>query len=462
MDKEQERKASDPSTTSPAYEVMAPRWALIDALLGGTEAMREAGETYLPRHQEEEDIGYNDRLNSAVLYNMTEHTLESLTGRPFRSDPEVSSDTPAQVKALLGDVDLQGNALGPFARDWFRSGLAKGFCGVLVDYPRKDEAIKTKADETAAGLRPYWVAVTPDNILAADEETVGGVKRLVHVRIMESVTTRTGFTTETKRRIRVLEPGTVQFFDEEKDKRGKVTWKQGEKFTVDMDEIPMVIWYSTKQQGPLLCKPRLLDLAELNKCHWQSTADQRHILTVCRFPILVATGAAGPTSATGSEADEGITIGPNKVVYIPDSQGSLKYVEHTGAAIADGRQDLQDLERQMASYGGQFLAEQSGDQTATAKAIDTAEATSELAAMVKTFEDAVAKVFYYTAKWAGVADGKTGTIKLDSSWSQQAKTGGAQDSEEGGQGDEPAAETPGAKNPKPGAGKEQLQQEQQS
>lgn len=444
MDKEQERKAADPSTTSPAYEVMAPRWALIDALLGGTETMREAGETYLPRHQEEEDIGYNDRLKSAVLYNMTEHTLESLTGRPFRSDPDVSADTPAQVKALLDDVDLQGNALGPFCRDWFRTGLGKGFCGVLVDYPRKDETIKTKDDEVKAGLRPYWVMVTPDNILAADEETVAGVKRLVHVRIMESVTERIGFTTETKRRIRVLEPGMVQFYEEEKDRRGKITWKAGEKFAVDMDEIPMVIWYSTKQQAPLLCKPRLLDLAELNKCHWQSTADQRHILTVCRFPILVATGAAGPTSATGQEADDGITIGPNKVVYIPDAQGSLRYVEHTGAAIADGRQDLQDLERQMATYGGQFLTERSGDQTATAAAIDSAESTSELAAMAKTFEDAVAKAFYFAAKWAGVADGKTGTIRLDSSWSQQGQDGGAEEDKPD---DEPEPGPSGTKQP---------------
>lgn len=415
MDRELELKAKDPSTRLPAYAVMEPRWALIDALLGGTEAMRAAGEMFLPRHQAEEDIGYRDRLASATLYNMTEHTLESLVGRPFRSDPAVSDDTPPAVRALLDDVDLQGNAVGPFARDWFRSGLAKGFCACLVDFPRKDETIVTKEDASKAGLRPYWVQVEASRIIAVRSEIVGGVERLTHVRILETYEQPVGFTSVTKERIRVMEPGIVQFF-EKQVVRGKVNWQQGEKFSVDMDEIPLVIWYSTKREDHLLCKPRLLDLAELNKSHWQSYADQRHILTVCRFPILACSGSNGPTK---EGQDDSIVIGPNKVVYISDPAGRLYYVEHTGASIQAGRNDLMDLERQMASYGGQFLVEQPGDKTATASAIDAAESTSELAAMVKTFEDAVAKAFYFTGKWLGIAGGPTGSIELDSSWTEE-------------------------------------------
>ena len=62
-----EKDPKSPATTSAAYDTMAPRWHLIETLLGGTEAMRAAGETYLPRHSEETDKGYEERLSAAVL-----------------------------------------------------------------------------------------------------------------------------------------------------------------------------------------------------------------------------------------------------------------------------------------------------------------------------------------------------------------------------------------------------------
>ena len=43
----------DPSCTSSDYDVMAPYWELVDAILGGAPAMRKGGEKYLPRSQNE-------------------------------------------------------------------------------------------------------------------------------------------------------------------------------------------------------------------------------------------------------------------------------------------------------------------------------------------------------------------------------------------------------------------------
>lgn len=133
---------TSPATTSCAYDIMAPRWRLIETLLAGTEAMREAGEEFTPKHEAETQDNYDFRLSQTVLLNMVEETVEQLAGKPFTEPVKVGDDVPVAIKGdeeedgrggILYDIDLQGNNLDVFCQAWFREGLAKAFCHVLVD-----------------------------------------------------------------------------------------------------------------------------------------------------------------------------------------------------------------------------------------------------------------------------------------------------------------------------------------
>ena len=213
-----DKDPKSPATTSAAYDTMLPRWHVIETLLGGTEAMREAGETYLPRHQEETDKGYQERLASAVLLNMVEQTLDTLSGKPFSEPIKLNEDVPKAIEeTILPDVDLQGNNLDVFARQWFREGMAKALCHVLIDMPRpaprEDGQPRTLADDRREGLRPYWVMIKPECLLFARSEVINGVEVLQHVRIIEHYMEQDGFAEVCKRRIRVLEPGLVQLWE---------------------------------------------------------------------------------------------------------------------------------------------------------------------------------------------------------------------------------------------------------
>lgn len=407
-----EKDPKSPATTSQAYDCMAPRWNVIETLLGGTEAMRAAGETYLPKHTEETQTGYDERVQAAVLLNMVEQTLDTLSGKPFCEPIKVNEDVPAGIaETILMDVDLQGNNLDVFARQWFREGMAKALAHVLIDFPRPtprtDGQPRTLADDRAEGLRPYWVLVKPECLLFARAAVVNGVEVLQHVRILEHYTEQVGFAEVCKRRIRVLEPGLVQLWEpvERKNNSQKEEWTKVDEWPTGLTYIPLVTFYADRQ-GFMEGKPPLLDLAWLNVAHWQSTSDQRHILTVTRFPLLACSGASG-------EDSDPVVIGPNKVMYNPDPQGKFYYVEHTGAAIEAGRKDLQDLEGQMAGYGAEFLKKKPGTQTATARALDSAEATSDLSAMVGVFEDAIAQALDITAEWLrlGVEGGTVELVK---------------------------------------------------
>lgn len=397
---------TSPATTSCAYDLMAPRWRVIETLLAGTEAMREAGEEFTPKHEAELQDNYDFRLSQTVLLNMVEETLEQLSGKPFTEPVKVGDDVPVAIKGaddedgrggILYDIDLQGNNLDVFCQAWFREGLAKAFCHVLVDMPRPeprpDNAPRTLADDRREGMRPYWNLVKPECVIFARAEVIEGVETLMHVRILESYTVQDGFAEVEKCRIRVLEPGTVTLYEPHptKKKDGKPVWIKVDEWGTGLTYIPLVTFYADRQ-GFMIGKPPLLDLAWLNVAHWNSTSDQRNILRVARFPMLACSGAS-------EEDSDPVVIGPHKILYNEDPQGKFYYVEHTGSAIEQGRKDLEDLEKQMSMYGQQFLRQKPGNETATGKAIDSAENNSDLAAMAGLFEDAVAQALDITAEW---------------------------------------------------------------
>lgn len=395
-----------PDTVSSSYEYMSPLWDKINSVLGGTESMRSRGRIYLPQHDRETDGAYMERLDRTILVNTTEQTLAGWVGRPFSKPLQRNADIPVEFGALVEDVDMLGNNLDVFCRQWFREGLAKGYSHVLVDFPDGTdvrEGSRTLADDRRDGLRPFFVHIPPENVIAAYSEIVGGRERLVHVRVREDVLVRDGFGEVVRERIRVYEPGLVTLYQKEKTTGNKEEYVQIEQREYGLDYIPIVTYYS-QREGFMLSKPPLLDLVNLNIAHWQSMADQISVLTVARFPMLGASGAL--------DDEEGdVVVGPNTILSTRDPQGRVYYVEHSGKAIASGRLDLLDLEEKMAKYGAEYLTKKPGRQTATARSLDSAEATSPLQDMVHRFVDSVNLALEYAADWMGLEAG--GTIDLD-------------------------------------------------
>jgi hypothetical protein len=368
--------------------------------------MREAGEVYLPRHREESDVGYKERLEAAVLLNLTEQTLNTLSSKPFKEPIALGEDVPEAIEdGVLPDVDLLGNDLTVFCQQWFREGIAKAFAHVLVDITptegREPGKPWTLDDARKAGQRPFWTLVPPECVIFASCRVVGGREVLDHVRILEEYAEIDGYAEVKKARIRVLTPGKVTILIPG-TKKGR--WVEEDSWETGLDYIPLVTFYADRE-APFVGKPPLLDLAYLNVAHWQSTSDQRHILSVSRFPILACSGANGEDSST-------VVIGPNKILYVPDPKGSFYYVEHSGAAIEAGAKDLAALEEQMAGYGAEFLRKRPGSPTATARALDSAESCSLLGSMAVCFEDAVAQALDITADWLGLEGGAGGRITV--------------------------------------------------
>lgn len=396
-----------PDTTSDAYDLMVPRWGLIDTVLTGTEAMRAAGPTLLPQHEQESGYNYRIRLETNVLYNYLESTLNDLSAKPFQEEPVVDEAVPKWfTDTFFNDVDRQGNSLLVFAKREFRTGLAKGMAHVLVEMPRVKEPVagevvqpRTLADDAADKMEPYWISIKPEQVIFAREVVVGGRRQYSHVRIMETVREADDFGEIEKKQIRILEPGTVSIWQLVKEKSKKEVWRLVDSWTTGLPYVPLFTFYAGERVQVGEIKPQLLDLAYMNVTHWQSAADQRNILRVARFPILACSGAV-------KEEGDDVILSPNKTLYNAEPTARFYYVEHTGKAIDAGRMDLKDLEEKMAAYGGTFLEDDPGNPTATAKAIDTADSVSTLASDVGLFEDTLERAMQATADWKklGVED----------------------------------------------------------
>jgi hypothetical protein len=399
---------NSPATRTAAAEHMQAERAMIATLLAGTGAMRKAGQLHLPKHPAESPEAYAYRLSVSTLYNGMKRTIGTLAGKPFAEPLTLGDTVPPAIAEWCEDIDLQGRDLQAFSHAAFQQALADGLTHILVEYPKTTPGA-TLADKKATGARPYFVHLKHDQILGWRSERVAGVETLTQLRFMETVEEPDGlYAVASVPQVRVLERTDVMA-----GSTGKLSWRwvtfrtndKGEWLQHDTGPLTLgAIALATIYTGRtafMQATPPLLDLAWLNIEHWQSSSDQSNILHVARVPLLFAAGFA-----------EGkLTIGAGSAISNDEPTAKLSYVEHSGAAIAAGRDSIKDIEERMSLMGAQLLARRApGNKTATEDAIDSAESDSDLAQMVRNCEDSLELALQFAADWETL--GPAGTLKL--------------------------------------------------
>lgn len=378
---------------SAAVLEMAEHWPLIRALLGGTAAMRKAGKTYLPKWPNEDQASYDARLKAATLFPAFKRTVEVLAGKPFSKPLTYGDDIPPRIKEWCEDIDLQGRNLHSFSASLCEEALGPGLSGILVDYP-KTEDVRTMADEIKAGVRPYFVHVKAENILAAKSERVNGVEVFTQLRLLECVVEEDGKFGEVKvEQVRVLYPGSWEVY-RKKAGHGK-GWHLHEEGVTTLQKVPFVPVYGHRT-GFMQSMPPLLEMAHMNVEHWQSKSDQQTILHVARVPILAIIGVDDDAFK--------LTVGASAAVRLPTG-GDMKFVEHTGKAIDAGRLSLLDLEDQMRQAGAELLVIKPGNITESQTLADNEQGMCALQRIVNDLTDAIAESLQLMAEWVGEKEG---------------------------------------------------------
>jgi len=377
---------ADASVRAPsaAIDAQSGNWPMISALMDGTGAMRKAGKAFLPQWPNEDADSYKARLSQATLHAVFKRTVIINAARPFSRAISIGEETPPAVSDLLDDVDLQDSSMAAFASQLMEDCLSFGMTGVLVDYPQAG-GVKTKADELAAGIRPYLTRYPATTILGWKLKG----KDLVQLRLLESVDVNDGeYGTKPVEQVRVLTPGAWQTYQQ--DPQNADVWNMTGEGSTTLNFIPFVFFYGTRKGFGVGSSP-LLDLAYQNIEHYQSASDQQNILHIARVPILFAQGLG----------DTNITIGASSATSTENPDAKLSFVEHGGQSIAAGRQSLLDLEDRMRATGAELIAQKPAHVTATQVSTEAEASQSILQQIVEVFEESLEKCLNYMAAWIG-------------------------------------------------------------
>lgn len=392
----------NPGRESRNYQEMALRWHLPETLMGGTHAMRAAGTLYLPQDDKESDVSYAARLNRSFLLNGYARTVRSMTGKPFSKPIVLREGAGPQLAELTEDIDKEGRKLNLFMEEVFKTAMNYGLSHILVDMPKSSVANPTLADDLREKRRPYWVHVKPRQLIGYRSKRVGSQQVLTSIRIRETTMEDDGDYGE-RQVVRVREVTLTSYTVWRQETRDNQTaWVVEDTGPMTLGFIPFFTVY-TNRTGFQLATPPLEDLAWMNVAHWQSSSDQRNILHAARVPILFSSGL-------GEEASK-LIIGPNRHIQGPENS-TMSFVEHSGAAIGAGRQDLLDLEDNMRLMGLELLMPMNGGgQTATAKALDYADVNSPLQFMALGMQDTIDLALWASAQW--MRNKETAKVKVN-------------------------------------------------
>lgn len=412
---------------------MLPALNMCDDLWGGTREMRAKASRWLPIEAKETPEKYVVRVHRTFLYNMFSRTVHTLAGKPFSRPITIVPDSmDSQIEEWIEDIDKQGNHLDVFAHDLMRSILKDGIAHILVDMPPKQSGFVSIADAKAGDIRPYFCRIEAKNILGWRSTVINSKPVLTQLRIQEFVSVPDGpYGDRWTHRVRVFNRTvdivnggnaiTYELWEKQEDATKKSTWVQiAQGQLSNMDEIPLRTFYGSRKTGFMSAKPPLEDLAWLNIEHWQSGSDQRHILHVARVPILFAAGfpevdPEDPTKKTP------ISVAPNTLIVSANENAKLMYVEHSGQAIASGRNDLEDIENRAAMMGTQLLRKKTVTTTATEEKNDDLNEDSELSSTVRNLEDGIESCLQLVAKWMNIDPAKCGDITIFKDFSMDDK-----------------------------------------
>lgn len=367
----------------------------VEILLRGQSAVREAGETFLPKMPNETDKQYAFRLKHAKLTNIYRDTTETLTSKPFEEEIALVDGSPEQILEFIENVDGDGNNLTVFAASLFFQGVNDAISWVLIDYPKKDENIKTLADAKRAKVRPFWSIVLQKNILEikADRENADAI--INYVRILEPGDSRADDQVREFKRV-----GSIVTWElwQEKDGAGWISIDGG---TLSIEQIPLVPFITGRRDGKrFVFLPPLQDAFETQKTLYNQESNLEYAKIMTAFPMLSASGVTPERDVNNQPKP--VNVGPQTVLYAPrngDGQvGKWEYVEPTAASLKFLADDVKETKQDLRELGKQPLTAQAG-LTVITTAYAAGKSKSAVRAWGLGLKDTLENCLMITCRW---------------------------------------------------------------
>ena len=416
------------NTIHAEYAECLPLWALVRGSIAGEDAIKKAGETYLPRANGHTSDAYSRYLARAHYAMFTARAADGLYGQIFSKPPErIGGDA---LGDLLGNVDKAGSSIDQFASDLCWDIMQTGWGGILADHSPVPQGM-SQAEKERAGLSSFLRWYNAESVINWRYDSINDRQELALVVLKEDYADagKDKFSPALKTRYRVLELIDGTYTQE--------VWEKTSNGVSSKDEFQPVAQFAPLLGGKPLdfipffpCpakspeKSMLLPIAYLNIEHYQLTADYVNILHYTGTPTPYVLGSDPPKDKNGSLIP--VTIGGSNFIFIPatkDISGaviapSIGFLEPSGAGARQLLESLQAIEKNMEALGANIVKEdKKGVETADAARIHQAGENAVLGSFSLNMSERITQAVRLAARWRGVpaeiAEGFSYSLNMD-------------------------------------------------
>jgi hypothetical protein len=160
-------------------------WRQYQDLYAGGERLRQNAQEYLVRRHKEPNEVYRERLGRVFYENYIGSIVDWYAATLLRREPmmlfEGEDDVAKSFYGVLAqDCDLKGTNLSEFFRRQFVEMLVFGCSYTVVDFPRANGPVLTRAEEDASGRsRAFLVDYSPEEVINWSYDQAGGLDWVV-------------------------------------------------------------------------------------------------------------------------------------------------------------------------------------------------------------------------------------------------------------------------------------------
>lgn len=445
-------------------------WDKVDTICQGAEAMRNAGEKYLPKFPDETPDDYKWRLSLSKFTNVYRDVVEGLAARPFEAPVRVDMDMteknkakakakaaepppkpptpvpidplnpdnppepetpptpekpdepdplPDEIETFIENVDGAYNSITEYAATLFFQTINDAVGWIFVDYPNEQvdpDRPRSKADEAELGIRPFWSHVLARNVLEVRTALIAGNEVVTYFRMLEPIGTdkfvrimyrdEAGARWELWKQVKNVATNSAN---------GTTKWTLVGQGVFSIGIIPMVRCAIGRRRGRSeYYFPAMQDAADLQiELYWQESG-LKHIKTLAAFPMLAGNGVKPPLSPDGKTVKP-IRVTPMAALYAPpDGQGSSgtwNMLEPSATTLTFLAADVKETILQLRELGRNPLTAQSGNLTVITTQVAAKKGNSACQMWAIGEENALDIALYITALWYGIPEEEADRIR---------------------------------------------------
>lgn len=399
------------NSTHPDYDTSATSWLRARDVFAGEDAVKAAGERYLPKLDSQTDDEYSAYRARASFFNATARTVDGFVGLIFRRESAVKLPDPGAGvgKALAGfrdDADMLGTPLESYAKNVVSEVITVGRAGTLVDW------------EGDVERRAYAVLYPVEQIINWRTERVNGRNVLTLLVLKESGKQKAGkgdeFENEEVEQLRVLrlvrdgetsgQEKSGWFYqveiwqvlaDGHRPKRRKQEWVKVEsRIPLRLGKpLPLIPFVFHGPRNGLCCvdKLPLADIIAVNLDHYRLNADYKHGLHFTALPTAWVSGFDKASS---------LRIG-SSTAWVSETPGATAgFLEFTGQGLTTFERAMDRDERLMAVLGTRMLeAQKRVGESAEAIELRQSGENSVLSAVSLSVSDSLTHVLRWVYWW---------------------------------------------------------------